>query len=262
MHCNARKASAAWALCALAVAVAASVLSACAAAADVTVFAAASLTNAFQDIGRLYQQRTSTQARFSFAASSTLAKQIESGAPAGIFASADEQWMDYLAQRNLIVPASRRPLVGNRLVLVVPAGNPASVDLKPGFDLAQFLGKDRLATGDPAHVPVGKYAQDALTKLGLWSVAEPRLVRADSVRAALTFVERGEVAAGIVYATDAAISDKVRVAGVFPEDTHPPITYPVALVAGHDTPEARAFLAFLTGPDTAPVFRKYGFSLR
>lgn len=262
MHCNARKASAAWALCALAVAVAASVLSACAAAADVTVFAAASLANAFQDIGRLYQQKTSTQARFSFAASSTLAKQIESGAPAGVFASADEQWMDYLAQRNLIVPTSRRPLVGNRLVLVVPAANPVNVDLEAGFDLARFLGNARLATGDPAHVPVGRYAQEALTKLDLWRVAEPRLVRADSVRSALTFVERGEVAAGVVYATDAAITDKVRIAGMFPVDSHAPITYPVALVAGQDTPEARAFLAILQGPDAAAIFRRYGFSVR
>ena len=231
-------------------------------AADLTVFAAASLTNAFEDIGRLYQQKTGTQARFSFASSSTLAKQIESGAPAGVFASADEQWMDYLAQRNLIVPESRKPLVGNSLVLVVPAANRVTVNLKPGFDLAKFLGNERLATGDPAHVPVGKYAQDALTKLGLWGVAEPRLVRADSVRSALTFVERGEVAAGIVYATDAAITDKVRVAGVFPADSHAPITYPVALVAGRDTQEARTFLAFVQRAEATAILRRYGFTVR
>lgn len=226
------------------------------------VFAAASLTNALQDIGKAFETRSGHTVKFSFAASSALARQIEAGAQAQIFLSADEQWMDYLAERKLLAAGTRTDLLGNSLVLVTPTDSKASVTLKPGFDLAALLGDGRLATGDPAHVPVGKYAKDALTKLGAWQVAEPRLVRADSVRAALVLVERGEVPAGIVYATDAAVSPKVRVAGVFPADMHAPITYPAAIVAGQDTPAARAFMQWLRGNDSTAVFTRYGFSIK
>src|SRR5262252_3026285 len=213
---------------------------------EVTVFAAASLQNALEEIGATYKERTGHTAKFSFAASSALARQIEQGAPASVFASADEQWMDYLQQRKLIVDATRKDVLGNSLVLVVPAESKAQVDLKPGFDFAQVLGSDgRWVTGDPSNVPVGRYAQEALTNLGVWDVAEKRLVRAENVRVALTFVERGEAAAGIVYSTDAAISQKVRVAGVFPATSHKPVTYPVAAVAKYDNPTTREFLAFL-----------------
>jgi len=229
---------------------------------DFTVFAAASLQDAVTEVGRLYRQGGGGEVKFSFAASSALARQIEQGAPAAIFASADEQWMDYLQQRQLIVADTRRTLLGNRLVLVVPLKSTATVDLKPGFDLAQLIGNGRWVTGDPRNVPVGRYAQEALTKLGAWTFAESRLVRAENVRAALALVERGEAAAGIVYATDAALSRKVRVAGTFPSDSHTAISYPVAIVAQHDDGAAREFLRYLQGPVAAGVFRRFGFSVR
>jgi molybdate transport system substrate-binding protein len=229
----------------------------------VTVFAAASLQNALEDIARSYQQTTGRTLRFSFAASSALARQIEQGAPAAVFASADEQWMDYLAQRKLIVDETRRSLLGNLLVLVVPASVQASVDLKPGVDLRPLLGSDgRWVTGDPANVPVGRYAQQALTTLGAWSFAQTRLVRAENVRVALAFVERGEAAAGIVYETDAAQSTRVRVAGVFPPDSHAPISYPFAVVTRNDSPAARELLQYLAGPQARELWRKHGFSTR
>lgn len=230
---------------------------------EVTVFAAASLTNAYEEIGKLYREKSGHVVRFSFASSSTLAKQIESGAPANIYASADEPWVDYLAERKLIMAQTRTAVIGNRLVLVMPPERAVKVDLSPGFDLARLLGaRGRLATGDPAHVPVGRYAQQALTTLGVWSVAEPRLVRTDSVRAALALVERGEVPAGIVYSTDAAVTPKVRVVGVFPENSHAPIVYPIALVQGQDTPAARDFFRFLSSEDARAVYRKFGFAVR
>lgn len=230
---------------------------------DLTVFAAASLQNAFEDIARQYRQKTGRDVKFSFAASSSLARQIEQGAPASIFASADEQWMDYLQQRNLIVTDTRKALLGNRLVLVIPAASTAKVDLKPNFDFKSLLGADgRWVTGDPASVPVGRYAQEALTKLGAWDFAQTRLVRAENVRVALTFVERGEVAAGIVYETDAAISQKVKVAGVFPSDSYTPVSYPVAAIAKNDTPAAREFLKFLESAEAREVYKKFGFSVR
>ncbi len=234
------------------------------AADPVTVMAAASLTDALQALGTAWATRGHPAPRFVFAASSTLARQIEQGAPADLFASADEPWMDYLQQRNLIVPDSRTSPLGNRLVLVAPANQPGDIALTPGVDLLARLGaQGRLATGDPASVPVGKYAQAALTKLGAWDATAPRLARAESVRAALLLVERGEAPLGIVYATDAAASKGVRVVGIFPEDTHPPISYPFALTRrGGDRTEAQALLAFLTGPDAAPVYRSLGFSVR
>jgi molybdate transport system substrate-binding protein len=230
---------------------------------EVTVFAAASLQTALEEIAPLFRAQMGFGVRHSFAASSALARQIEQGAPAGVFASADEQWMDWLAERKLIVADTRRSVLGNRLVLVVPAANPVSVELKPGFDFAALLGADgRWVTGDPASVPVGRYAQQALTALGAWNFAQTRLVRAENVRVALAFVERGEAAAGVVYATDAAASTRVRVAGTFPADSHAPISYPFAIVAGRDTPAARAWLRFVGGEAAAAVFRRQGFSVR
>ena len=169
--------------------------------------------------------------------------------------------MDYLQRRHLIVDASRVDALGNQLVLIAPRDQPGDVALTPGVDLLARLGPNgRLATGDPASVPVGKYAQAALTALGVWDRVSPRLARAENVRAALLLVERGEAPLGIVYATDAAASQAVRVVGTFPESTHPPIAYPFALTARGVTPEARALLAFLVGRDAAPTYRKLGFS--
>jgi molybdate transport system substrate-binding protein len=230
---------------------------------ELTVFAASSLSNAFEDIGRLYRQTRGRPVKFSFAASSLLARQIEQGAPAAIFASADEQWMDYLQSRKLIVPETRRSMVGNRLVLIVPASSAVRAELEPGFDFTGLLGRNgRWVTGDPASVPVGRYAQQALTRLGAWDSAAPRLVRAENVRVALALVERGEVAAGVVYQTDAALSARVRVAGVFPEHTHTAISYPVAAIVGHDSAAASDFLSFLSGAESTTIFRKYGFSVQ
>lgn len=230
---------------------------------DVTVFAAASLTNAMEDVARAYRAATGRAVRLSFAASSALARQIEQGAPASLFVSADEQWMDYLERRGLIVRDTRATVLSNRLVLVVPVRDRRDVALRPGFDFGALLGPDgRLACGDPAHVPAGRYAREALTWLGAWPAVERRLVRADNVRVALAYVERGEVPAGIVYATDAALSSRVRVAGTFPQDSHTPIAYPAAVVARGDTPAARAFLAFLRGESARAIFERYGFGVR
>jgi molybdate transport system substrate-binding protein len=233
-----------------------------AAAQDVTVFAAASLTNVFEQVAKLYRDKGGPPVKFSFASSSTLAKQIEGGAPADIFASADEQWMDYLAQRNLIEAATRQSRLGNTLVLISPPDQKRMVEIRPGFDLVGMIGNGRLATGDPAHVPVGRYVEQALTKLGVWQAVSPKLARTDNVRAALLLVERGEAPFGIVYATDAAASGKVHVAGIFPADTHTPVTYPIAIVAKRDRPEVRRFLDFLLGPDAQAVYKAAGFSVQ
>lgn len=230
--------------------------------APLTVFAAASLTEVLQEIGRLWAASGQAAPRFSFASSSTLARQIEAGAPANLFASADEQWADYLQQRSLIVPETRRSLLTNSLVLVVPKDRARTVAVGPGLDLDGLLGPGgRLATGDPAHVPVGIYAEAALKSLGVWEQAQPRLARADSVRSALLLVDRGEAPAGIVYATDAAADTGVAVAGTFPAGSHPPVTYPFAVVQAHDTPAARAFLGFLSGPQAREAFTRAGFGL-
>jgi molybdate transport system substrate-binding protein len=224
-----------------------------------TIFAAASLTNALQDIGALWTAQGHGKIVFSFAASSTLAKQIESGAPAALFISADEKWMDDLAAHLAIVPGTRADLVGNTLVLVEPAATLKKIDLKPGISLAPVLGlTGRLAVGDPAHVPAGIYAQQSLTKLGLWPALQSRLAPADSVRSALRLVELGEAPAGIVYATDVQISPKLAVAGTFPANSHDPIRYPAAAVS--DTPQARAFLTFLQTQPAQDVFTHYGFT--
>jgi molybdate transport system substrate-binding protein len=235
-------------------------LPAAAAAQDLTVFAAASLTDALNDVAKVWNTPGHAKLRFSFAASSTLARQIDQGATANLFASADVQWMDWAAQRHLIADDTRRTLLGNTLVLVMPKDRVHPVQIGPGWDLMTLLGADgRLATGDPDNVPSGIYMKQALTKLGLWAAAEPRLARTDSVRSALLLVERGEVPAGVVYATDAAIDPGVAVAGTFPENTHDPIVYPFAVTHAGDTPAARAFLDYLAGPEAGAIFAKRGF---
>ncbi|MBR0670306.1 molybdate ABC transporter substrate-binding protein [Neoroseomonas soli] len=228
-----------------------------------TVFAAASLTDALRALGQEWASRGHPAPRFSFAASSALARQIEQGAPADLFMSADEPWMDYVEQRNLIVNATRESPIGNALVLVAPANAARAVAVERGTDLLILLGPNgRIATGDPAHVPVGRYAQAALTWMGQWDAISPRLARADNVRAALLLVERGEAPFGIVYATDAAASPGVRVAGTFPAGSHPPITYPFALTRrAEGNAQARALLAFLAGPEAVPIWQRFGFAL-
>jgi molybdate transport system substrate-binding protein len=229
---------------------------------ELTVFAAASLTDAMKDISAQWAQAGHQPLRMSFGSSSTLARQIEQGAPANLFASADQKWMDYLADKKLIVPETRRDLLGNDLVLIVPADRPQHVTIGPNFDLVGMLGANgRLATGDPAHVPVGIYAEQALKKLGIWDAVSARLARTDDVRSALLLVERGEAPAGIVYATDAAVSKAVMVAGVFPASSHDPVSYPFAVIRSGDTPEARALMAYLSGPEARAVFVKRGFKV-
>lgn len=233
-----------------------------AAALGQTVFAAASLNEALRELAREWTARGNPAPRLSFAASSTLARQIEQGAPADLFLSADEPWMDFLGTRGLIVTSSRVSPVGNALVLVGDAAA-GPVALEKGTELRSLLGPSgRLAVGDPAHVPAGRYAQSALQWMGQWGAVAPRLARAENVRAALLLVERGEAPLGIVYATDAAASPGLRVLGTFPAESHPPITYPFALTRRAEGDAAsRALLAFLTGAQAAPVWRRFGFSV-
>jgi molybdate transport system substrate-binding protein len=224
----------------------------------ITVFAAASLTNVLQDLGDAFTKDTSIPVRFSFAASSALARQIENGSRADMFFSADLEWMDYLQARNLIQAATRHDVLGNQLVLIAPVDSKISLKIEPHFALAAAVGKSRLATGDPDSVPVGRYAHEALANLGVWDEVAARLVRADSVRSALAFVDRGEAALGIVYATDALIDKNVRVVGMFPASSHMPIIYPVALTGGA-RPDAVKFLAYIRGPAGDLAFHHYGF---
>jgi molybdate transport system substrate-binding protein len=226
----------------------------------VRVFAAASLTNALNDIGAEWEKAGHPKPSQSFAASSTLAKQIEAGAPADVFASADLTWMDYLDDRGRIAPGSRVSLLGNDLVLIAPLGKRVPVKMTPGFDLAgAFNGK--LCTGEPGVVPVGIYAKQSLENLGWWTSLKGRIVGTDDVRTALAFVERGECPLGIVYLTDARISSKVEVVERFPDNSHKPIVYPFAMVKGA-RPETQAFLSFVrTSPAAAAIFERYGFRL-
>lgn len=226
--------------------------------APVTVYAAASLTNVLNDLGAEFERRTQVPVRFSFAASSLLAKQIEAGTKADVFVSADEEWMDYLSARKLIRASTRVDVAANRLVLVAPADSTVQLKIAPHFPLAAALGAGRLATGDPASVPVGRYAQAALTKLGVWASVERKIAGAENVRTALAFVSRGEAPLGIVYATDAKIDPKVRVVDTFPPDSHAPITYPAAVVESA-RPGADAFVRFLASADAQAVFARYGF---
>ncbi|CAH1671703.1 molybdate ABC transporter periplasmic binding protein [Chelatococcus asaccharovorans] len=228
---------------------------------DPVVFAAASLKNALDAINAQWKAETAKQATVSYAASSALAKQIESGAPADIFISADLDWMDYLAKKDLIKPDSRVTLLGNRIVLIAPKDSPVKIDIGPGFDLAKALGDGRLAMGDTSAVPAGKYGKAALEKLGAWAGVENKIAQAESVRAALLLVSRGEAPLGIVYATDAAADPQVKIVGTFPENSHPPILYPIALTKDSSHPDAAAFLAYLQSGKARPLFEKEGFTV-
>ncbi len=225
------------------------------------VFAAVSLTDSLQRISDAYTQSTGVPVKLSFAASSALAKQIESGARVDAFVSADQEWMDYLDSRGFIKAGSRSDLVGNRLVLIAPADSSAAIKLAPAAPIAAALGeRGRLAVGDPDSVPAGRYAKAALTSLGVWGVLEPRLARAENVRVALSYVARGEAPLGIVYATDAAAEPKVRLVDVFPENTHPAITYPIGLTKSAGA-SAGDYLKFLRSEAASEVLRKAGFAV-
>src|SRR5262245_19804285 len=232
-------------------------------AADITVFAAASLKNALDDAAKVYQAKTGDKVTISYAASSALAKQIEAGAPADVFFSADLDWMDYLQERKLIDAGSRHSLLGNTLVLIAPKDSTVSLSIDKNFPLLQALGPDgRLAMALVDSVPAGKYGKAALTYLGVWDAVAPRVAQAENVRAALAFVAKGEAPLGIVYGTDAKSEPTVRVVGTFPADSHPKIVYPVALLASASTkPEARKFLDFLLSSEAAPSFEAQGFSI-
>src|SRR5690606_31736432 len=212
---------------------------------DLLVFAAASTKNPLDEVMIAYAAKGVGEVDASYASSSDLAKQIENGAPAGVYISADTMWADYLGERGLIAANGRMDLLGNSIVLVVPKGSSMRVDLLDPASLAAALGDERLATGDPDHVPAGRYGKAALESLGMWASVEGRLAPAKDVRAALALVERGEAAAGIVYATDAAISDEVEVIATFPASSHPEIVYPVMLIAERDSAAARRFYDFL-----------------
>lgn len=223
------------------------------------VFAAVSLTDSLQKISDAYTQSTGVPVKLSFAASSALAKQIESGARVDVFVSADQEWMDHLENRGLIKGGSRSDLLGNRLVLIAPSDSSVAIELKPGAPIAAALGeRGRLAVGDPDSVPAGKYAKGALGSLRLWTALEPRLARAENVRVALSYVARGEAPLGIVYVTDAMAESKVRLVDVFPESTHAPITYPIALTKAAGA-SAGDYVAFLRSDAASQVFKKAGF---
>jgi molybdate transport system substrate-binding protein len=225
----------------------------------IVVFAAASMKNALDDIDAAFTAKTGVKVAASYAASSTLAKQIEQGAPADIFVSADTDWMDYATAKKNINEPTRVNLLGNSIVLIAPKDSKLdNVDIGPGFDLAKLAGDGKIATGDVKAVPVGKYAKAALEKLGAWQAAEPKFAMAESVRAALTLVARGEATLGIVYATDAKVEPGVKIIGTFPADTHPPIIYPVAATVTAK-PEASDYLAYLKSQAAKTVLEKYGF---
>ena len=226
---------------------------------ELLVFAAASLSEALEEVGRAFTAATGMRVAASYAASSVLAKQIEAGAPADAFFSADVAWVDYLEKRGLTQPSSRRDVLRNTLVLIAPADSTLRLRIAPGFDLAGALKGGRLAIADPDSVPAGEYARAALTRLGVWSRVSDRAVRGENVRAALAYVARGEAPLGMVYRTDAQAERRVRVVDVFPEDSHPPITYALALTA-RAPPKAAQLVEFLTGDAAQQIFVRYGFT--
>ncbi len=229
------------------------------AAPPITVFAAASLKNALDDVVHTYATATGAEVKVSYAASSAIARQIEQGAPADVFISADADWMDDLAKKNLIVASSRRDLLTNHLALIAPATSTVRLTIKRGMPIAKALGADgRLAIAGP-DVPAGRYGQASLESLGVWPSVKERLARAENVRATLAFVARGETPLGIVYDTDARIEPKVRIVGLFPDASHPRIIYPAALVKGATGRGGADFLAFATSPKASAIFRRYGF---
>ena len=224
---------------------------------DVLVFAAASLKNALDAINAQWQKDTGKKATIS----SALAKQIEQGAPAQLFISADLDWMDYLAGKNLIKPETRSNLLGNRIVLIAQKDKARPVEIKTAFDLAKILGDGRLSMANVDSVPAGKYGKAALEKLGVWTTVSGKIAQAENVRAALLLVSRGEAPVGIVYQTDAAADPNVAIIGTFPEDTHPPIIYPIALTANATHPDASAFLEYVRSAKAKPLFEAHGFSV-
>ena len=227
---------------------------------DFTIYAATSTINALQTLVKQYQQQHPLSIQTSFASSSTLAKQIEQGAPAQIFISANPLWMDYLEKRGLLQPQSRFNLFYNRLVLIAPQTPTFSIQWD-SFELPQAF-KGRFSMGDPSHVPAGIYAKEALEYFGWWAALQSRAILAHNVRSALTYVERGEVALGIVYQTDAKISQEVQIVGEFPAQSHAPIVYPTALIAEHTNASAHQFIQFLQSPQALPVFKHYGFLVK
>lgn len=231
--------------------------------APLTVFAAASLKESMDEAAAAYEKSTGQPVRVSYAASSALARQIEQGAPADVFLSADLDWMDYLQQRKLIDPKSRRSLLSNTLALIAPAtGNTTPIALHPGVDLLPRLGKDgRLALALTSSVPAGKYAKDAFTSLGIWKTLAPRVAEAENVRAALMLVARSEAPLGVVYGSDARAEPGVRVVATFPENTHPPVVYPVARIAASKHPQALAFTQWLGTLPATNIFRRHGFKV-
>ena len=224
----------------------------------VTVYAAASLTNAINELDVIYEQKNKVQIQTSYAGSSTLAKQIEAGAPADIFISADVQWMDYLQKKQLVSANDRVNLLGNRLVVIAPKARPIKLKIDKSFDFTRVV-QGKWCTGDTKSVPVGKYAKQALTSIGWWDKVSTRLVETEDVRAALNFVARGECQLGVVYATDAAISKNVVIVGTFPKNIHQPIIYPIGLVKKNT--ESMKFYKFLQSSQATKVFKKYGFSV-
>lgn len=250
------------ALAGLAAATAMSLATANAQAADLVVFAAASMKNALGDIATAWSRDTGRPApRISFASSSTLAKQIEQGAPADIFISADLDWMDYVDGKGAIRSDTRLNLLGNRIVLVAPRDAKVEIDIRKGFDLAKALAGGRLAMGNTAAVPAGKYGKEALTNLGVWDGVKDRIAQADNVRAALALVARGEAPLGIVYSTDAAAEPGVKIVGTFPEDSHKPIIYPAAVTKDSKSPDALSFFNYIKGLKARPAFEKQGFTV-
>ena len=229
-----------------------------AAAETLTVFAAASLKNAVDEIATRWSDATGERLALSYAGSSTLARQIEAGAPADIFLSADVRWMDYLAERDLLLPGSRFDLVGNTLVLVAHGADAAPVEIVPGFDLAGHVGRGRLAMALVEAVPAGVYGKAALEALGVWDDVAPKVVQADNVRAALAFVATGEAPLGIVYTTDALADERVSVVGTFPAGTHPPIVYQAAALADSDQ-HVEPFLRFFQSDAAQEIFERHGF---
>jgi molybdate transport system substrate-binding protein len=228
-------------------------------AGNVVVFAAASLKNALDDINTQWQKETGKKAAISYGASSVLAKQIEAAAPADIFVSADIAWMDDVAKKGLIKPETRKDLLGNEIVLVAPKDSPVEAKIEPNFPLAKLLGDGRLAMANTDSVPAGKYGKAALQALGVWDSVSAKVAQAEDVRAALALVSRGEAPLGIVYQTDVAADPNVRIVATFPKDTHPPIIYPIALVASSTNPDAAAFLDYIKSAAAKPLFEKQGF---
>jgi molybdate transport system substrate-binding protein len=227
---------------------------------DLTVFAAASLKEALDEAGQQFQRASGQKVVVAYAASPALAKQIENGAPADVFISADLDWMDYIEQRKLIRAGTRANLLHNRLALIAPAESKVQAEIKTGFPLAKLMGDGKLSMADPDSVPAGKYGKAALEKLGVWASVESRVVRAENVRAALNFVARDETPLGIVYQTDAYAEKKVRVIALFPQNTHPAIIYPVAVIATSRYTAAPDFVKYLKSADARAIFEKYGFT--